>query len=94
MLVGKEEGTTDKVTTTPFLNNTTSAVIPETTVTVESSSNTTALNDTNPPEPEVTTYCNIITAGGDCIIIQIVMCNDILVFYFNLDESIRVIEEH
>lgn len=28
------------------------------------------------------------------IIIQIVMYNDILVFYFNLDESIRIIEEH
>ena len=62
MLIGEEEGTTDKVTETPSLNNTTSAVIPETTVTVESSSNTTAPNDTNPPAPEVTTYYNIITA--------------------------------
>lgn len=34
------------------------------------------------------------TVADDCIIIQIVMCNDILVFYFNLDESIRIIEEH
>ncbi len=32
------------------------------------------------------------TVTADCIIIQIVMCNDILVFYFNLDESIRIIE--
>ena len=34
------------------------------------------------------------TVADDCIIIQIVMCNDILVFYFNLDESIRIIEEY
>lgn len=33
------------------------------------------------------------TVADDCIIIQIVMCNDILVFYFNLDGSIRIIEE-
>lgn len=34
------------------------------------------------------------TITDNCIIIQIVMCNDILVFYFNLDETIRIIEEH
>lgn len=34
------------------------------------------------------------TVTKDCIIIQIVMCSDILAFYFNLDESIKVIEEH
>jgi hypothetical protein len=34
------------------------------------------------------------TVTDDCIIIQIIMYNDILVFYFNLDETIRTIEEH
>ena len=34
------------------------------------------------------------TVADDCIIIQIVMSEDILVFYFNLDETIRIIEEH
>lgn len=33
------------------------------------------------------------TVASDCIIIQIVMYNDILAFYFNLDKSIRNIEE-
>lgn len=46
----------------------------------------------------------ILTAGGqefnktvdcnDTIVIQIVMYNDILVFYFNPDGSIKSIEEH
>lgn len=63
----EDESATDQVTTNLFLNDTTSAVIPETTVMVESSSNTTAPNDTNPPEPEVTTYYNITAEERDML---------------------------
>lgn len=66
--VDKEnEVTTYQVTTNPPRTSTTSAVIPETTVKVEASSNTTAPNDTNPPEPEVTTYYNITAEERDML---------------------------